>query len=55
VSSASYVCGLIVAMGGIVGLVGSATTMRYVVGSVPAGGALEVWPWTLVLNNLAGW
>ncbi len=26
---------------------------RYVVGSIPAGGALEVWPWTPVLNT--GW
>ena len=26
--------------------------MRCVVGSIPAGGALEVWPWTTVLNRL---
>ncbi len=25
---------------------------RCVVGSIPAGSALEVWPWTSVLNSL---
>ena len=29
-------------------------TRRRVVGSIPAGGALEVWPWTSVLNKLVG-
>ncbi len=29
-------------------------TRRRVVGSIPAGGALEVWPWTSVLHSLGG-
>ncbi len=38
----------------LVELVEQHPAMRCVVGSIPAGSALEVWPWTSVLNSLVG-
>jgi hypothetical protein len=40
--------------GSLVQLVEQQPATRCVVGSIPAGSALEVWPWTLVLNSLVG-
>jgi hypothetical protein len=40
--------------GSLVMLVEQQPATRCVVGSIPAGSALEVWPWTLVLNSLVG-
>ncbi len=40
--------------GSLVELVEQQPATRCVVGSIPAGSALEVWPWTLVLNSLVG-
>ncbi len=38
----------------LVELVEQQPATRCVVGSIPAGSALEVWPWTSVLNSLVG-
>ncbi len=40
--------------GSLVELVEQQPATRCVVGSIPAGSALEVWPWTSVLNSLFG-
>ncbi len=40
--------------GSLVELVEQQPATRRVVGSIPAGSALEVWPWTSVLNSLVG-
>jgi hypothetical protein len=40
--------------GSLVELVEQQPATRCVVGSIPAGSALEVWPWTSVLNSLVG-
>jgi hypothetical protein len=38
----------------LVELVEQQPATRCMVGSIPAGSALEVWPWTSVLTSLAG-
>ncbi len=46
-----YVC---VCKGFLVKLVEQQPATRCVMGSIPAGSAREVWPWTSVLNSLIG-
>ncbi len=40
--------------GSLVELVEQQSAMSCVVGSIPAGSALDVWPWTSVQNSLVG-